>query len=228
MRTEEPVGALARADLFRNVDEALLAELASQATVRRYGKGQTLFYEGDPTGFLMVLLSGSVRLTRMSSSGQEVGLATLASPATIGEVALIDGGPREASCTALEPITALLLGRETMLDALAKSPELAASLLRLLSHRVRETTEQVSDLVFLDLSGRIGRQLLRLAGDPKEPNAEVKLRVTQSELAAMAGGSRQRVNGVLRNFVARGWIRMVGGSIVLLDPDALRRRTGGW
>jgi CRP/FNR family transcriptional regulator, cyclic AMP receptor protein len=83
---------------------------------------------------------------------------------------------------------------------------------------VRRTTRQVSDLAFLDLQGRVARQLLVLAGDG---NQTARTAVTQAELASMVGGARQTVNQALRSLESRGYIRADGRSFQILDRERL-------
>ena len=156
-------------------------------------------------------------------------LATLAVPDTFGELALVDGGLRSATVVATEPSTLLVITRAGFLDVLSERPLLVEGLLGSLGSLIRRLTDQASDLVFLDLPGRVAKLLLRLAGgeDPQQaPDRLVDVAFTQTDLANMVGGSRQSVNQILRTFEAAGYIEMVGHSIRLQRADMLRRRGG--
>jgi CRP/FNR family transcriptional regulator, cyclic AMP receptor protein len=94
---------------------------------------------------------------------------------------------------------------------------------------IRRLTDQTSDLVFLDLPGRVAKLLLGLAGESEaQPATEhvIDVSFTQTEIANMVGGSRQSVNQILRTFESAGYIETVGHSIRILRADTLRRRAG--
>jgi len=156
-------------------------------------------------------------------------LATLQPPDVFGELAVIDGGSRSASIQALEPTTLLTLTRATLLDLLSKQPAVSEVLLRSLGGLVRRMIEQAGDLVFLDLHGRVAKLLLRLVENLGADRGEqpcLDVRMTQSDLAAMVGGSRQSVNQILHHFERRGYLRLEGQKLIVRDLDALRRRGG--
>ena len=170
-----------------------------------------------------------VKVFVTSERGDEMVLTTLHPPEVFGELALIDGGPRSASAEALEPAAALVLTRPTLLELLAQHPPLTDSLLRSLGAVLRRLTEQTSDLVFLDLHGRVAKLLLNLASEQENEEGEIvdlDLHMTQSDLAGMVGGSRQSVNQILQYFQGRGYIELDGRRVKLLRPDLLRRRAG--
>jgi CRP/FNR family transcriptional regulator, cyclic AMP receptor protein len=142
---------------------------------------------------------------------------------------LIDGGLRSASAEAVEPTTALILSRGTLIELLQGHPTLAQALLSSLGGLVRRLTEQAADLVFLDLHGRVAKLLLTLAeerGRREGQEVLLDLQVTQSDLAAMVGGSRQSVNHILHAFQRRGYLEIEGRRIALKDLKALAKRAG--
>jgi CRP-like cAMP-binding protein len=162
-----------------------------------------------------------------STEGDTVILVTLSEGEAFGELALVDGNPRSASAEALQDTVALELGRDEFLNAMAEEPGVAEAVIATLGSILRRLTEQAADLVFLDLHGRIAKLVLQMAGDVGTETADgitLDLHLTQSEIASMVGGSRQSVNQVLRSFERRGYIDMRGKSIVVKEPETLRRR----
>lgn len=116
-----------------------------------------------------------------------------------------------------------------MLALLQERPTLADSLLRSLGAVIRRLTEQTSDLVFIDLHGRVAKLLLSLAdkrGRKEGQDVVLDLQVTQTDLAGMVGGSRQSVNQILHSFQARGHIELQGRTVAIKHPEQLRRRAG--
>jgi CRP-like cAMP-binding protein len=184
-----------------------------------------VFVQDEPGDRMYVLAEGVVKLFVASRNGGIVELVRHRPPAAFGEVALLDGGPRSASAEAVERSTLLVVTRSELLRLLRAEDQVAEALLSTLGAMVRRTTRQVSDLVFLDLQGRIAQQLLALAADG-DGTARTR-RVTQAELATMVSGARQTVNQALRSLESRGYIRSAGRVFEILDREQLRRLAGG-
>lgn len=219
---------LRKTELFRGLDDDALAEVGAASRWRTYRRGQYIWYQGDPGDTLLVISEGRVKVVFGSEGGEEAVLVTAADGEVLGEIALLDGAGRSASVVAVEPTTALLLTRATVLKAMGQYPVVLEAMLRSIGGLVRRLTEQAGDLVFLDLAGRVAKLLLRLAGDVAETADDVVLDtgLSQSELAAMVGASRPAVNRILHQFAARGLISVDGQVIVLRNLAALRRRAG--
>jgi CRP/FNR family transcriptional regulator, cyclic AMP receptor protein len=212
---------LARTELFRGIDEATRRRIAEHAAERVVGRGQCVFTQDEPGDRMYVLAEGAVKLFVSSRNGGIVELVRHRPPATFGEVALLDGGPRSASAEATERSTLLVVTRAELLRLLRAEDQVAEGLLRTLGTIVRRTTRQVTDLAFLDLQGRVARQLLVLAGDA-HGTARTR-QVSQTELASMVSGARQTVNQALRSLEARGYIKTDGRGFEILDREWLER-----
>jgi CRP/FNR family cyclic AMP-dependent transcriptional regulator len=219
---QEKAAVLARTELFKGVDDAARRLVAERVGERVVERGRSVFVQGEPGDRMYVLAKGAVKLYVSSRDGGIVELARHQPPASFGELALLDGGPRSASAEAVERSVLLVVIRAELLRLLRSEEKVAEALLRALGTMVRRTTRQVTDLVFLDLRGRVARQLLLLAEDGNGAGA-VTRRVTQGELATMVGGARQTVNQVLRSLESSGCIRPVGRMFALLDPEQLQR-----
>jgi CRP/FNR family transcriptional regulator, cyclic AMP receptor protein len=218
---------LASSSLFAGIDPGGLAYLAGHAVRRSFERGRTIFREGEEGDSLYVIAEGGVKVWVSSGDGSEMVLATLRSPDAFGELSAVDGEGRSASATALEPTVLLSLDRATLLDAVHRHPGVADGMLRGLGGLARRITEQASDLVFLDLAGRVAKLLVTLAerdGKADGDRVVLALPVTQTELAEMVGGSRQSVNQILKSFEARGYLAVHGREVEILQLDALRRR----
>ena len=221
MDLQRRAAVLARTELFGGIDEATRRRIAEHVTERVVERGQCVFIQGEPGDRMYVLAEGAVKLFLSSRDGGIVELVRHRPPAAFGEVALLDEGPRSASAEAVERSTLLVVTRAELLHLLRAEDQVAEALLRTLGTIVRRTTRQVSDLVFLDLQGRIARQLLALATDG-DGMARTR-RVTQAELASMVSGARQTVNQALRSLESRGYIRADGRSFEILDRRRLER-----
>ncbi|HEY5881636.1 MAG TPA: Crp/Fnr family transcriptional regulator [Nakamurella sp.] len=222
---EAVAGVLRSTLLFGALDDDSLLSLAAVCRQRAYGKGQYLWYQGDPGTVLVIICSGLVKVMLASGHGDEVVLAMLGEHEAVGELSVLDGLPRSASIVAVQPTKVLLLDRSSVLEILGRRPEVLAAVLRALGHLVRRMTEQTGDLVFLDLGGRLAKLLLRLGGPPDEAGpVMLDAGLSQSDLAAMIGATRPAVNRALHTFVTRGLITIDGPVIALRDLPGLRRR----
>jgi CRP/FNR family transcriptional regulator, cyclic AMP receptor protein len=229
MRTEAAVALLRRTRLFAELREDTLRALADRSVERSYPRHGRLFYQGDPGSGLYVLASGLVKVVVTSEDGEEMVLVTLGPGDAFGELSIVDGGPRSASAEALEPTVALVITREVLLDLAARDSGLTEALLRTLGALLRRLTEQASDLVFLDLPGRMAKLLAVLAaerGSETPEGIELDANLTQTDLAGMVGASRQSVNQILQGFARRGYLQVRGRRIVIHRLDLLRRRAG--
>jgi CRP-like cAMP-binding protein len=219
--------ALGRCRLFSGMDVLSLQVIARTLRARRFRRGEVLFHEGDPGDALFVVASGAVKVVVPSEDGEEAILATLRRGDFLGELALLDGAPRSASAIALEATEVLALPRDQFRSLVAAEPAIRDALLTALAGELRRLTTHVAELHFLDLTGRLAARLARLAEEhgEKQPNGEIKLDapLTQSDLAAMIGATRQSVNKLLGEFEADGLLRMERDSIVVPDLTRLAR-----
>ena len=219
--------ALARCPLFARANERILESLASSLRRRRFRRNEVIFHQGDPGDSLHVVASGAVKIVLPSAEGEEAIIATLRPGDFFGELALLDGAPRSATATALEPSETMVLPRPVFVDLLDTLPGLRDALLADLAKELRRLTGHVEELHFLDLAGRLAMRLSRLAQEA-EPGREGEVRLnwpyTQSDLAAMIGGTRQSVNRLLSELVDDGLIRIEPDVLVVSDVDELIRR----
>jgi CRP/FNR family transcriptional regulator, cyclic AMP receptor protein len=220
---------LANTRLLRGLDKSSIARLAEKAIERTYGKGQLLFYQGDPGEALFVMVEGLVKVFVTSEDGEEMVLVTVQPGDVFGELSLIDGGPRSASAQALEVTKVLVVTRTALLDLLAADVALAEAMLRSVGQSLRRLTEQAADLVFLDLNGRVAKLVVGFAekqGADDAGEIVLDLHMTQSDIAGMVGGSRQSVNHILKTFERRGYVDLDGRHIRVRELDLLRKRAG--
>lgn len=219
--------ALRRCRLFARVDAARLAPLAASLRSRRYRGGETIFHQDDPGDALHVVAAGAVKIVLPSAEDEEPAIiATLGPGDFFGELALFDDAPRSATAVALGPTETLVLRRDAFLALVDEDRSLRHALLASLAAEIRSVTAHVQDLHFLDLPGRLSRRILReTEAVAPEPDGSVRLPwpYTQAELAGMIGGSRQSVNRLLADLVARDLIRVERDVLVIPDRAALER-----
>jgi len=224
VRVPEPGDALTGVDMFASLEPEVRQRVIAAAVPRTYRKGQLLFVENDPGESLIIVKRGAVAVFRTAPTGERAVLSVIRPPDVLGEVSLLDGSPRSLSAEAIEDCSALALSRGAFLELVHSNPKILDAVMRSLGVLIRRLTEQTADHVFLDLPGRVAKTLVRLAGDNQAPMVTIEL--NQSQLAEMAGGSRQSVNQAIGSFAGRGWLRTEGRRIVVTDLAALRRRAG--
>lgn len=207
-------------------DEASVALRASMVEVD-LARGQVVFSEGDDGDRLYVIAEGKIKLGTTSIDGRESLLAILGPGEMFGELSLFDPGPRTATATALTETTLLALGHDALGPWLNGRPGVAQALLKALSQRLRKTNENLSDLVFSDVPGRVAKAILELNekfGEKRPNGLYVEHDLTQEELAQLVGASRETVNKALADFVQRNWIRLEPRAVLILDLERLAKR----
>ena len=218
---------LARAGIFQGVAPSAVAALARQLGWVRFPRTHIIFSEGDPGDHLYIITSGKVKIGHRLPDGREGLIAIMGPTDMFGELAVFDPGPRTSTVTTLTEVHAAQMDRQALRSWIAEYPEIAEQLLRVLTRRLRRTNNDLSDLIFTDVNGRVTRRLLDLAGRFGE-RSDAALRIdhelTQQEFAQLVGSSRESVNKALGAFAGRGWIRWQGKTIFINNRSALARR----
>ena len=221
------VDALARCPLFANATPEMLISIVGRLRRRKFRRNEVIFHQGDPGDSLHVVASGAVKILLPSAEGDEAIIATLRPGDFFGELALLDGSTRSATAASLEQSETLTLPRPVLMDLLGTVPGLGDALLVGLARELRRLTSQVEELHFLDLAGRLAMRLTRLAQE-SQTDASGKISLdwpyTQSDLAAMIGGTRQSVNRLLAELVDEGLIEIQPDALVITDLEELARR----
>jgi CRP-like cAMP-binding protein len=219
--------ALERVPLFRDLGSDDLSTLARSVRTRRYRRGEVIFHQGDPGDALHIILAGRVKISSPSDTGVEAILATLRPGEFFGALALLDGAPRSASATAVDATETLILPRDTFRQLVNDVPAIRDHVFSELAHELRRLTNHVEELHFLDIAGRLAARLARMAAEQgsRADGGEIRLDgpITQGELAAMVGSTRQSVNKLLGYFVDDGLIRFERDTIVIQDMTRLQR-----
>jgi CRP/FNR family cyclic AMP-dependent transcriptional regulator len=199
---------------FAGMDEAALRELAPGGAVRTYPKNVVVVSEGDLTDTLYVVLSGRVKAFVADETGREVVVNTIGAGDFFGELVL-DGGPRAASIMTLEPCRMFVIPQADVEHMLEQSPRFARELMRKLIGKVRSLTGRVADLALKDVYARLAKFIEENAVEAGGRRA-VPERLTQNDIAARIGGSREMVSRILKDLAAGGYVAVEAKQIVLL------------
>src|SRR6202171_3805728 len=213
---------LARAGIFQGVEPTAVSALTKQLQPVDFPRGHTVFAEGEPGDRLYIIISGKVKIGRRSPDGRE-NLLTIMGPSDMfGELSIFDPGPRTSSATTITEVRAVSMDRDALRAWIADRPEIAEQLLRVLARRLRRTNNNLADLIFTDVPGRVAKQLLQLPqrfGTQEGGALRVTHDLTQEEIAQLVGASRETVNKALADFAHRGWIRLEGKSVLISDSE---------
>lgn len=207
---------------FSGLDERIVHRLIPRAVTRKVKKGTLLFRKGDPGTTLYVVCAGAVRVSAPSHEGKDAVFNLIVPGEIFGEIAFLDGGPRSADAMMIETGELMLIERRDFLPLLRDYPELAIRLLEILCGRLRRTSEQVEDIVFLGMKARLAKALLYLcehaaSGGPQEVKA------TQREISQLIGVSRESANKQLRRWERQKFLKLDRGGLSILSLDALKR-----
>lgn len=215
--------AIERIPLFESLDPEDRTRLLTMASVRRVPARKRLFRKGDPGRELFVLLRG--RAKAASESRERGTVFDFFEPGeVVGEIALLDGGPRTATVTTVSTCDFLVLERGEFLALLEREPRVAIRLLAACATRLRHTSELLEDAVFLGLRARLAKRLLQLAqeyGAETGVGVRINLKLSQRELGELVGAARESVNRQLGLWETAGLLRVDAGYVTLLRPQAL-------
>ena len=217
---QAPIDVLRRVPLFESLSEADLQSFAELVRERSYPRGSVIVFEEDPGDALYVVAAGQVKVVLVAEDGREVILSVLGPGSFFGEMAILDEGPRSAHVIAMEESNLLILRRDDFHARLRAMPEVAISLLKEISRRLRRADEKIGSLVLLDVNGRLAHLLLRLADE--ERGDQITRRLTHHTIAQMIGSSRETVSRAMRGLVGRNVIEVTRTAILLRDRATLR------
>jgi CRP/FNR family cyclic AMP-dependent transcriptional regulator len=216
MKPDSVLGSLAERDLF---------SLLRQSTIRALPRQRVLFHAGDLGRNVVLILQGYVKISSTAANDREIVLE-IAGPGTIfGELAVLTDQRRRADATTLTESRVLAIDGSAFRHALARSPEAMFAAIRLVSDRLSAVTARGMDAVSLPGPVRLAKALLHLAqlgADCGEGTLHLGFRLSQRELGAMTGLTRESINKHMRAWRAAGWVRFVGARAMLSDVVALR------
>jgi CRP-like cAMP-binding protein len=209
--------------IFGGLGAEVLDRLSSYAIPQTVKSGTTIFARGDPGTSLFAVCSGTVKISAPSPGGRDAVYNLIMDGAIFGEIAVLDGLPRSADAIATTDCSLMVIERRHFISLVHERPEFALKLIEILCGRLRHTTEQLEDVMFLDLPGRLAKTLLQLAEQSKPNPQGRKITLTQQDIGDMIGMSRESTNKQLRIWEKRNWIKLERGGIVIVAPEALAR-----
>jgi CRP/FNR family transcriptional regulator, cyclic AMP receptor protein len=216
--------------LLLALSEAAQRSLREVAHRRRVRRSEIIYAPGQPGEAAYLIRRGRVKVSRLSSDGREITLCLCYSGDFFGEEALVCETPRACQAQALDDCTLIALPSPVLQRLMRAEAPFAVALARLMGERRERVEDQVEDLAFRDVGGRLARLLLTLAAQQGMSQADghtlLNTRLTHQELANCVGTTRETLTLTIDRFKADGWIRLEGRMIAICQPDALHDRAG--
>lgn len=221
----EKIQILRKHPLFGKLAPELLSRLCNYATTRKIKRGAVVISRGDPGNCLFMVAAGTIKIGVQSVSGKDAVFNLISAGGIFGEIALLDGQPRTADAIAVTNCELLVIERRDFVALVHSNPDTALQIIEVLCERLRRTSNQVEDLMFLDLERRLAKTLLRLSEPVTLAPMGRRVCITQREIGQIIGMSRESTNKQLRAWQDRKWLKIERGGITVLKPDALERVT---
>jgi CRP/FNR family transcriptional regulator, cyclic AMP receptor protein len=222
---EETARLLARTEVFGDLEQRELEQVAQVAVPRHWERGEMIFRAGDRGDTCYLVRSGAVLLTREHQDGRMVALAELRAGGLFGELAMFRGERRSATAEAIEPTRAVALLAGDVQRLIRRNPDLALKLLATLAERVSHTTERLLQQSFQTVAGRVASALLaQTVARQAEgaPERDVLIRATQAEIAQLSGTSRESASRFLATLERAGLVTLGRGKVTVHEPERLR------
>lgn len=214
------------AGLCRGGDNAA-DELLQSLRSREFPRDHVIFAEGEPGDDMYVVRSGKVKIGRTVSNGKQTLLGIIAASEVFGDLSVFDPGPRAVTATTLTEVTVQSMSGAAVRRCVIRRPDLAEQVLRGLARQQRLAEAMLIDRLYLDVPSRLAKTLLELAqrfGTPMNGGWQVRHDLTQQEFAQYVGACRETVNKTLAGFARRGWVRLEGSALRIVDPASLAGR----
>ena len=222
--SEETIALLHTVPLFSALSDEDLAQVAAVSVPRHFDAGEVVFREGDRSNTCYVVRAGRVRAVREHSGRRTLTLATFGPGDIFGELAMFEDESRAATIEALDDTDVCAILGHDMRRLLRDHPDISVKLLRALGHRLRETNERLARQSFQTVQSRVAAALAELVAAARAEGAgetDVLITATQTDLAQLAGSSRESASRFLATLERAGVITQGRGKLTVHDPGRL-------
>ncbi|MDR6754999.1 CRP-like cAMP-binding protein [Mycoplana sp. BE70] len=203
--------------IFEGFSKETIADVAGIASYRKWNAGNVLFQRGDEGSYLIVVVSGRIKISLITPQGKELTLRHLEAGSIFGEMAILDGQPRSADATAMTVAEGYIISKRDFLEVLERNPKAYQAIIHYLCTKLRETTEQLETIALYDLDARVARFFLatlrQIHGNELPESANLQLWLSQTEIASIVGASRPKINRSILTLEEAGAIRRTDGII---------------
>jgi CRP-like cAMP-binding protein len=216
---------LKKIPLFQDLGPDAMSRLAETVQIAEIRRRQVIYLPGDPGKTVYFVNGGRVKISKVTRDGKELTLAYRGPGELFGEIALIEGGPREEMAEAMENALLTEMERGDFERLIQTQPLLGLRLARLLTQRRRDIENKIENLVFKDVNSKLAELLIRLAAEFGVDDARgtlVALKITHQEMANLIGSTRETVSLTLSQFKRKGLIRTDGRKVIIADREGLK------
>lgn len=222
----EIVNHLKTVPLFNGLTEDDYNELAMIVTDQEFRRGQVIFNEGDDGVGFYIVISGRVKIYKMSPDGKEQILHIFGPGEPFAEVAVFTGSTYPAHAEALEKSRILFLPKDAFIRMLKENPALPMNMLASLSLRLKRFARMIEELSLKEVPGRLAAHLLYLSSRKKDAN-EFRLDMAKVQLASLLGTIPETLSRILGRMSSQGLIAINGPQITIIDRDGLENLASG-
>lgn len=215
--------AIASNRLFQGLPEAELAQIEQIVVEKKFGRGESIFYEGDAGNGFYIVIEGKVKIFKMSLQGKEQILHIFGEGEPFGEVPVFHGQPFPATAEALMATRVLFFPRREFVRIVTQSPSIALNMLAMLSMRLRRFASQIESLSLKEVPARLASYLLYLSEEQGGADS-VELEISKGQLASLLGTIPETLSRIFAKMSEEGLIEVQGRTIRLLDRDGLEDR----
>lgn len=219
------LGLLRKATLLSGLTTESFERLATTSRGETYRARQVVYLPGDRSFGVHFLLSGRVKVSKVTRDGKELTLAYRTAGDFFGEACVLDGSPREEMVEAMEATQTVEVVREEFERLMQEAPDFTRRLTMALMNRQRELEAKVEQLIFKDVGAKLAELLLRLGeehGVPGKRGLSLTVKITHQEMANLIGSTRETVSLTLSQFKRKGLIETEGRRVILADSEALK------
>jgi CRP-like cAMP-binding protein len=220
---------LARLSLFSKLSDSELDDLVSVSRIQKLRAREELCHKGDPGTQVYLISEGRLKAMTTSAEGDDVVFNIMAPGEVCGELALLSGGRRTATITAIDDSELIVLDRREFLPFLKAHPEAAIKLLEVLAERQLRLSELFEDITFLNLPARLAKKLVSLSqtyGVKTADGIRIDLKLSQTEIGDLVATTRESVNKQMKSWSGEGMVSMKGGIITIHRIDDLEALAG--
>ena len=210
-------------NLFKGLPDEQIDFITRLTIEKSYGRGETIFFEGDDANGFYIVTDGKVKVFKMNPNGKEHILHIFGSGEPIGEVPVFHGQPFPASAEALVKSRLLYFPRREFVALIQEQPSVSLNMLALLSMRLRQFASQIENLSLKEVPARLAGYLLYLS-EEQDGSDVVQLNVSKGQLASLLGTIPETLSRIFAKMIDEELIRVDGRTITLIDKDGLRDR----
>ncbi len=223
MREQKKRGIIKSTNLFKGLPEEQIDIISGMTIEKTFGRGETIFFEGDEAKGFYIVSGGQVKVFKMNPSGKEHILHIFGIGEPIGEVPVFHNQPFPASAEALVKSRLIYIQRKDFVDLIKNHPSVSLNMLALLSMRLRQFASQIENLSLKEVPARLANYLIYVSEEQGNTDT-IQLSVSKGQLASLLGTIPETLSRIFAKMSDEGLIRVEGRAITILDRTGLTNK----